>query len=636
MNPKLIKLIKLLVETETWMTATQISNNLSISVRTVKNYINEINTFSHDCIVSSNNGYLIERQKAQKLLNEFDDNVYQGANERINFLISRIIRSKDPLNIFDISDELFVSSSTIKSDFSKLKTKLSKFDLNLVNSQDFLTITGLEKNKRKILSSLLYEESNESIIVLESIQKAFPNVDVQFVKQCINDIFNESKIYVNDFAMITLIMHIAIAIHRIQNHAENLNISTSIDNQLKEINEVAHKLVQQIENKYQIKFSIGEVDNLTILIYSSTTVLDYKNISSDNLEEIIGKETVKLVKNLVKDLGAYYMIDFNDRDFLTRFSLHIKNLLIRSQNNQYSKNPMTETIRKSCPLLYDTSVVMASKLNELTGAIINEDEIAYIAFHLGGAIETQKSSEEKIRCVLFCPTYYDTSTKLKDSITRHFNEQLNLVTIMTDENELKDLNTIDLVLTTIPLNQPNISPFVQNISLFLNQKDIESIFQKINQIKKEKKKIQFLQHLQKMFNPDLFMRNIEFKSEYEAIDFMVDKLIKSNYVGDNFKKEILERESMSSTSFNNLAIPHSMKMNAKKTGLFVIINDKPTPWGQNKVNLIMMLTINKFDRSLFNEVYENLTMILTEPDAMNGVLHAQNYNQFIETLVNYL
>ena len=77
-----------------------------------------------------------------------------------------------------------------------------------------------------------------------------------------------------------------------------------------------------------------------------------------------------------------------------------------------------------------------------------------------------------------------------------------------------------------------------------------------------------------------------------------------------------------------------MKMNAKKTGMFVIINEKPIPWGQNQVNLILMLSINRNDRNLFNEVFENLTMILTEPDAMKKVLECKTYQEFIQVLVD--
>lgn len=101
-------------------------------------------------------------------------------------------------------------------------------------------------------------------------------------------------------------------------------------------------------------------------------------------------------------------------------------------------------------------------------------------------------------------------------------------------------------------------------------------------------------------------------------------------------EEIKERERMSSTAFNNLAIPHSMKMNAQKTGMFVIINEKPTQWGNNQVNLILMLSINRNDRNLFNEVFENLTMILTEPDAIKKVLDCNTYEEFIQVLVDCL
>lgn len=45
---------------------------------------------------------------------------------------------------------------------------------------------------------------------------------------------------------------------------------------------------------------------------------------------------------------------------------------------------------------------------------------------------------------------------------------------------------------------------------------------------------------------------------------MVDKFIHLDYVSAEFENEILEREDLSHTVFGNFAIPHSMKMNAKK------------------------------------------------------------------------
>ncbi|OJT75069.1 hypothetical protein BM529_10905, partial [Clostridioides difficile] len=44
---------------------------------------------------------------------------------------------------------------------------------------------------------------------------------------------------------------------------------------------------------------------------------------------------------------------------------------------------------------------------------------------------------------------------------------------------------------------------------------------------------------------------------------------------------------------NNVAIPHSMKMDALKTGVCLIVNDKPVKWGEEKVQIIAMIPINR-------------------------------------------
>lgn len=46
---------------------------------------------------------------------------------------------------------------------------------------------------------------------------------------------------------------------------------------------------------------------------------------------------------------------------------------------------------------------------------------------------------------------------------------------------------------------------------------------------------------------------------------MVENMLSLGYVDNTFKKDLLEREKMSSTAFENFAIPHAMKMYANKT-----------------------------------------------------------------------
>lgn len=634
MKSKVLKLLKTLQEADGWTTANHLAVKTAISVRSIKNYVSEINALQPNTILSSQNGYKIDQDKAELYLIKAESPVSQGSQERVNHLITRLIKSKSTLDLYDLSEELYVSLSTIKSDLPKVRSRIAEFSLDLVNVSDTLQLLGLEKNKRKMLSALLYAESNESFMNVDAIQNAFAELDIDYIQAIIAETFKEFHIFINDFSMISLILHMAIAVDRIKNNADNVSVALDVNIHNAHAYQVAILLSKKLEEKFNIQYKPAEVDDLALLIASSATTLDYKTISASDLESVIGKETYTLVNKLIQEVNAYYYINLNDGDFLTRFSLHIKNLLVRSRHNLFSKNPLTNNIKRSCPLLYETSVAIAKHIHEYTGIAINDDEIAYIAFHLGGALEIQKSLEERVNCVLYCPTYYDTDLRLTDAISRHFHQQVNIVNIVTSENDLRQLSSADLILSTIPISIGSVKLPVLNISLFLNQKDINAIFQKLDAIKSEKKRFTFLNHLKKIINPVLFKHNLYFPSEKEAIEFMCDSLVKEDYVSETFVEEIKDREKMSSTAFNNLAIPHCMKMNAKKTGMFVIINEKSTPWGQNNVNLILMLSINRNDRNLFNEVFENLTMILTEPDAMKKVLECKTYQEFIQVLVD--
>ena len=80
---------------------------------------------------------------------------------------------------------------------------------------------------------------------------------------------------------------------------------------------------------------------------------------------------------------------------------------MRVQNRSFCKNPLVSEIRQSCPLIYDVSVQLSGIIREKTGITLDEDEIAYITLHLGGALETQKELANRVPAVLYCPSYYN-------------------------------------------------------------------------------------------------------------------------------------------------------------------------------------------------------------------------------------
>lgn len=88
---------------------------------------------------------------------------------------------------------------------------------------------------------------------------------------------------------------------------------------------------------------------------------------------------------------------------------------MRAQTRSFCKNPLVSEIRQSCPLIYDVSVQLSGIIREKTGITLDEDEIAYIALHLGGALETQKELANRVPAVLYCPSYYNMDSSLARS-----------------------------------------------------------------------------------------------------------------------------------------------------------------------------------------------------------------------------
>lgn len=635
MKPKMIKLIRILSDYTDFVTAANLAANMDVSTRSIKSYIQEINSSYPEAIESSREGYRIKKQIAQKILDETGTHIPQSSQERIVYIINSLIKSGASVNAYDLCDEMFISYSTIKNDLQAVKSKLGKFDLQLVNNHDNLSVTGLEKNKRRLLSSILYDESNVNFVNLETIQNIFPEIDIELIKNILLEVFDQFHYFVNDYSLINLVLHITIAIDRIRNCNINTENICSMPPISSHEYELARSIVHRLESDFNIEYNQSEVYELALLLISRATAIDYKSITVSNLEDFISKDCFELVNEMIFMVNSYYYIDLTEPEFLIRFALHIRNLLQRSKNNYFSRNPLTEEIKTSCPLIYDVSVCLSSIIKERTGISINDDEIAYIAFHLGSTLEAQKSLSEKVTAVLYCPSYYNTNVKLTNTINRHFSTELLIMSILTDERELEKTSRIDLVLSTVPLNSVIQFPLIQ-ISPFFTEKDVQTVRRQLADIKIEKRRKQFQEYLEYLIIPEFFEKRSDLTDYRDIIHHMVGKMTALGYVDEDFEEDIYAREHLSTTAFQDFAIPHAMKMRAHKTGINVLISESPIKWNEKRVHIVLMLCFNREERYIFNEIFEPLTIVLSSRENIKRLVQAGDYQEFIGMLVNFI
>lgn len=96
----------------------------------------------------------------------------------------------------------------------------------------------------------------------------------------------------------------------------------------------------------------------------------------------VSDEIIQITKNIIKNVDELFFINLDSDNFIAPFMLHLKNLKNRLIKNNLLKNPMLDSIKISCPTIYDISTFIAYQLTLSFHENVNEDEIAFIALHV--------------------------------------------------------------------------------------------------------------------------------------------------------------------------------------------------------------------------------------------------------------
>lgn len=631
MNIKYRNILRHLSTQNDWTSSTQLANSLGISKRSVKTYIADINSLESGLITSSKKGYQVDLEKLNPFLTSMNKTTPQSPRERAEYLLKSLVNADRPLNIFDLSDELYISEVTLKGDLRKVKIRLADHNLELKISGDSIQMVGKEKSKRKLVSTILYSEAYENFMDIDKLKASFEGFDIDYIRNVIAEVFSTYHYFTNDYSLTNVILHIAIAIDRMENgfiFTQQLDGEATLD---KEYN-IAFEIAKRLEAHFYVKYSEGEIRDLALLISSSGTSINFMHLQQSELQDVAGLRCLNLVGKILEDLQSNYYIVIEDADFLVRFTLHIKNLLMRLENHFVSKNPLTSTIKLNCPSIYDCAVHVSYTIKEETGFTMNDDEIAYVAFHLGYALEMQKQANSKITCSILFPFYYNFNAQLTEKLTKQFGEDLLIQHIVTNESDLNVL-TSDLVISAVQLNSVPKIPFVL-INPFFSIVDQNKVANKINELKETNRKETFKRNIEAITDEQLFEIAHTAVTKEETLSMMCEIMEQKKFVDSSFLTNVIEREAMSSTAFGRIAIPHAIKMNAKKTGMFALVNDKGIEWGDLNVNIVLLISVSIDDRRIFHDVFDSLATILTEEGNVSQIVTAADYQSFVDLLVS--
>ncbi|MCU1533894.1 MAG: transcriptional antiterminator [Glaciihabitans sp.] len=638
MSDKYERLLDLLSQNEGWVTAAELADQLGVTTRSVRSYVTAAKAAAHPLAIisSSTTGYRLNREAFASFssgIGERDST--DTPRDRVHHLVRRLTDAPDGLDIHDLADNLYVSESTIETDLRKVRVLGEEAGLSLSRRGSTVALVGTEGERRRLLGKLFRSESAAGFLELENVQREFASGDLGPFKTDLISMLDSQGYFVNEYGINSVLLHVAIAVDRVKSNQHLLRKADAPARDEQDV-PIATALDTLIRQHFEVELDDTDLEYLAKLL-TTRVLTEGKN---QPLQQVVANVVVpgdlEVIKRIVGQVGEEYLLDLDDESFMVRLALHLGNLVARAQDNSYSRNPLIRSIKTSYPMIYDVAVFIASQIQREKSITINDDEISYIALHLGSFLERESRREERITCAIVSPGYYDMHTILRERIESTLGEELSVEVVVTRTDvDWADFSS-DLVLTTIagramPENVVVIQPF-------LTDADIDNIRRAISRVRRHRRRARIKDDLLLYFEEDLFLRNVHAESEVAMIRTLGDLMVERGIIDESYVTGAIERELLSSTAFTDtIAVPHAMVMSATRTSIAIAVNEAPMPWGDNRVNVIALIAFSSSGRSSFQTVFDQFVEVFSDrTEVLELIKRSTDFGAFIEELVHVI
>lgn len=601
-------------------TSLELADILNISDRTCRKYIkilSEILIKKNVEIESKPRfGYLLKDNNISE--NELFHNevkkIPNSANDRLIYLINKLISEDRYIKLFDISEEIYTSSKTLSQDLKKVSELLENYNLFLERKPYYgIRLQGNEIDIRNFYIDVLEKRLNENDIeddVKLKIVEIAENISINF---------RGKNIKISDISLQNLAISFYVTLNRIDKNYLIEDIIENEDELFKVKKGEIKACINDLKNIFNLKKDMSErdVDYLTIR-FMTTETMTYSSIKNLDVKDI-----QKLIEDIFFYINVTFKIDLsNDEMLYKNLYTHLIALVIRLRFGIKTQNPLIDDIKKNIPFEYNLSQYVCSRIGEKYSKELSEDEVGYIAVILHMAKEINKRNRKK-NILLICPSGRGISKFLTYTFKNSFSEYLNEINAC-GLSDLKyiNLDEIDIVFSLVD-DKLNINKPVYKIKYFLNSDDLEDI-KKILDDNKE--------HVNSIFTKELFFHFEEEINKKDLISFVSNKFKEYIKFNDDLESLIIEREKLGMTEISeDVAIPHPIHVIPSVNKIAVCLLNKSIKWINNEVKIVLFMLINNSNGE--NEkIYKLLTKVVNDKKIIDKILKNPIYENYINIL----
>lgn len=609
-----------------FVSARELAEVLGVTDRTIRNYVKTINAGSNPLIEASREGYrfLLRNEKTQttNLAN-------QSIDGRRFYILRRMFKNADRgIDVLDMADTLYVSDASIRADLAVLRNLAGKYDLVIRQHQGRFVLEGKDRNKRRLMVQLVRSTSQSEDGFEVDIQKFLDEIPLEKVASIAAKAFEKFQFKPNSYFLQNFILHLAIAIDRAKGEASHSQIKNMTE-------EVIQEISQQLSEQFGIELLQEDRQELQFLCDG-----EFHHTDMDLLE-FVEPQVVTSLERALAEIKEVYLLDFNDDAFKKRLLLHVQNLYVRSKQQKFSRNLSLLEIKVKYPVLFDMAIYLSSILANDLEMTISDDEIAFLALHIGSFVDSQKKAEAKIKTVIVTPHYNSNEERIKNRIKKELEEELTVVAVVQDILDLELSIQPELIIFTQMTSEKKRDFLSQAKSVtvkeFITTKDLNLIRKKVEEIKQEKYKTFLETFLPQLIREDFYLELTEVIDKAEIFEIITSGFLAKQFVPANFGEKLAEREQLSSTSFpSGVAVPHAIKYVSYQTGLFIIHSREKIEWDGTSVNLVIALSVDQDDSEPFNKIFPRMIELLAEEINVTYLSKSKNRADFITRLIHLM
>lgn len=420
--------------------------------------------------------------------------------ERQRYLITALLTEEQPILTKSLALSLGVSRPTIFDDLKFVENWLSKFNIRLVRKRGSgFTLSGSETDYRKAIESILidiigevgllslhqgnffrpFQTNNENKVQPYQGLQTFEPQDLPFCCDLVGIIEEKSNYYFSDSSYLSMILFFSILLERVRKGKfirEALHESEKIRSTSEYA--IANEIASLISRRLSSDLDDLEQDYIAIRIMGlkkrqSASTYNFKTktmVRDDEIENIVHE----IIEEASKYLHPILTID---QKLFQGLLIHIKPVTNRLYFGLSIKNFLLDEIKNQYPYIFMIAEKTSKVIEKHLGRSVPEDEIGFIAMHLGAAMERLRvfSSKRKKNVLVVCGGGCATAWMLVSRIQAEFPE-VNVVDVKSMMELTADtlaINQVDFVVTTVSLEM--IDKPVIMVSPLLGDSDINKI-----------------------------------------------------------------------------------------------------------------------------------------------------------------